>query len=137
MNFPPFWARAASGDFWCGRWSKHSLPEAQTFAAQAVRQLADRFRHGDVPQPHPGYYPDRPFRELVLREIKNRAGDGAAVLTRKSPRARAIAKLASATRIRTFNSSWVCMRNHPGGLHSGTGLINQLVQGFRRFEGHK
>ena len=84
MNFPPFWARGASGDFSCWRWSTRSLAEAQTLAAQAAEQLAERFRHGDLPKRAHGYYPDRPFREPVLREIKNSAGETAAVITRNS-----------------------------------------------------
>ncbi len=83
MNFPPFWAKGASGDFLCWRWSSQSLAEAQSLANQAAQQIAERFKHGDIPQHH-GYYPDRPFRELVLREIKNRAGETAAVVTRNS-----------------------------------------------------
>ena len=43
MNFPPFWARGASGDFFCWRWSFNSVAEAQSLADQAARQLADRF----------------------------------------------------------------------------------------------
>jgi len=84
MNFPPFWAKGASGDFSCWRWSTRSLAEAQSLAAQAAQQLAERFKHGDIPQHHHGYYPDRPFREPVLREIKNGAGETAAVVTRNS-----------------------------------------------------
>ena len=84
MNFPPFWARGASGDFLCWRWSNQSLAEAQTLAAQAAQQLADRFKHGDIPQHPHGYYPDRPCREPVLREIRNSAGEVAAVVTRNA-----------------------------------------------------
>ena len=84
MNFPPFWARGTSGDFSCWRWSFQSIAEAQSLAAQAAQQLADRFRTGDMPQRHHGYYPNRPFREPVLREIKNGAGEVTAVITRNS-----------------------------------------------------
>lgn len=83
MNFPPFWARGKSGDFLCWRWSATSLAEAQSLAEQAARQLAERFRAGDFPERH-GYYPDRPMREPVLREFKNRAGELVAVITRNS-----------------------------------------------------
>lgn len=83
MNFPPYWAKGASGDFSCWRWSSQNLMEAQALAAQAAQQLAERFKHGDIPR-HRGYYPDRPFREPVLREIKNGAGETAAVVTRNS-----------------------------------------------------
>ena len=84
MNFPPFWARGASGDFSCWRWSSNSIAEAQSLAAQAAQQLADRFAAGEFPPKRGGYYPNRPFREPVLREIKNDAGETAAVITRNS-----------------------------------------------------
>jgi len=84
MNFPPFWARGCSGDFFCWRWSFNSVAEAQSLADQAAQQLAERFAHGDFPPKHGGYYPNRPFREPVLQEIKNDAGETAAVVTRNS-----------------------------------------------------
>ena len=84
MNFPQFWARGNSGNFFCWRWSSQSIAEAQSLANQAARQLADRFRAGDYPPKHGGYYPDRPFREQVLQEIRNDAGEIAAVVTRNS-----------------------------------------------------
>ena len=84
MNFPPFWAKGSSGDFACWRWSTRSLAEAQSLADQAAQQLADRFRAGDFPPKGGGYYPDRPFREQVLKEIKDATGNTAAVITRNS-----------------------------------------------------
>jgi hypothetical protein len=84
MNFPPYWARGASGDFFCWRWSSNSAAEAQVLANEAAQQLAERFAHGDVPQKQGGYYPNRPVREPVLQEIKNDAGELAAVVTRNS-----------------------------------------------------
>jgi hypothetical protein len=84
MNFPPFWARGLRGDFSCWRWSAKSLAEAQALADQAVEQLADRFKHGDIPAKGRRYYPDRPFREQVLRELKNPAGELVGVVTRNS-----------------------------------------------------
>src|ERR1041384_370110 len=84
MNFPHFWARGQSGDFFAWRWSFQSLAEAESLANQAARQLAERFRAGDRPQSRGGYYPDRPFREQVLQEIKDSAGQTAAVVTRNS-----------------------------------------------------
>jgi hypothetical protein len=84
MNFPQLWARGRSGDFFAWRWSFQSLAEAQALADQAAQQLADRFRAGiHLPQ-HGGYYPDRPFREQVLQEIKSDRGETAAVITRNS-----------------------------------------------------
>lgn len=84
MNFPQFWARGSSGNFFCWRWSSQSIAEAQSLADQAARQLADRFRAGDYPPKHGGYYPDRPFREQVLQESKNDAGEISVVVTRNS-----------------------------------------------------
>lgn len=84
MNFPQFWARGVSGDMLAWHWSAKSLEEAQTLANQAAAKLADRLRAGDRPPTHGGYYPDRPFREQVLQEIKNGAGEISAVITRNS-----------------------------------------------------
>jgi hypothetical protein len=84
MNFPPFWARGVSGDFFCWRWSSNSVAEAQSLADQAAQQLAERFEHGGFPPKGGGYYPNRPFREPVLQEIKTDAGETAAVITRNS-----------------------------------------------------
>ena len=85
MNFPPFWARAKKGDFICWRWSSNSIAEAETLAAQALEQLMARIKSGDIPKSTDGgYYPNRPFREQIMREIKNAAGETAAVITRNS-----------------------------------------------------
>lgn len=84
MNFPQFWARGRSGDFTVWRWSSHNLAEAQSLADQAAQQLADRFQHGDMPAKQGGYYPNRPFREQILQEIKDASGNTAAVITRNS-----------------------------------------------------
>jgi hypothetical protein len=84
MNFPQFWARGTSGDFLVWRWSVKSMAEAQSLADEAARQLAARFRAGNFPPKHGGYYPDRPFREQILREIKNGSGETTAVITRNS-----------------------------------------------------
>ncbi len=84
MNFPQFWARGRSGDFFAWRWSFQSLVEAQSLADQAAQQLADRFRVGGLPPKHAGYYPNRPFREQILQEIKDDRGEVAALITRNS-----------------------------------------------------
>ena len=84
MNFAPFWARAKCEGQIAWRWSFRSFAEAQTLAEQAAQQVAERMRHGDIPPRQHGYYPDRPFREPVLREIKNPAGEVVAVVTRNS-----------------------------------------------------
>src|SRR5579884_1359768 len=84
MNFPKFWAKGSVGNFVCWRWSSESLAEAQTLAIEAAQRLADRFRAGEFLQSHGAYYPDRPFREQVLHEIRDNAGELAAVVTRNS-----------------------------------------------------
>jgi hypothetical protein len=84
MNFPPFWAKGSHGNFLCWRWSFQSMAEAQALANQAAQQLADRFRAGGYPPRHGGYYPNRPFREQVLQELRNSAGQIHAVVTRNS-----------------------------------------------------
>jgi hypothetical protein len=84
MNFPQYWAKGETARFICWRWSSRSIIEAQTLADQAVRSLEDRCRDGKYPPKHGGYYPDRPFREQVLQEIKGSAGDVSAVVTRNS-----------------------------------------------------
>src|SRR5579883_40361 len=84
MNFPKFWARGHAGRFCAWHWSSTSLAEAQALADEAAQKLADRIRGGDVPTSRGGYYPNRPFREQVLHEIRNEAGDLTAVITRNS-----------------------------------------------------
>src|SRR6202012_2804949 len=84
MNFPQFWARGRSGDFFAWRWSARSLEEAQSLATQAAQALAERFRAGDRPAQGGHYYPNRPFREQVLQEHKNSVGEVSAVVTRNS-----------------------------------------------------
>jgi len=60
------------------------MADAQALANQAAQQVAERFRAGNLPPHRGGYYPDRPFREQVLREIKNGGGEIAGVVTRNS-----------------------------------------------------
>lgn len=84
MNFPQFWAKGGSGDCMVWRWSARSLEEAQALASQAAQQLADRVRSDGFPPRHGGYYPDRPFREQIMQEIKNGSGEATAVVTRNS-----------------------------------------------------
>lgn len=84
MNFPQFWARGQTGDFFSWRWSSKSVEEAQKLADDAAQNLAQRHARGEMlPNPH-GYYPGRPFREQLLREVKNGAGETIAVITRNS-----------------------------------------------------
>ena len=64
MNFPPYWARGEYDGFLTWRWSSQSLAEAQSLADDAAQKIAER------------------FREQVLREIKDAAGEIYAVITR-------------------------------------------------------
>lgn len=84
MSFPQFWARGRSGNFFVWHWSFQSLADAQALANQAAQQVADRFRAGYLPPKHGGYYPNHPFREQILQEIKDDAGEPSAVITRNS-----------------------------------------------------
>jgi hypothetical protein len=84
MNFPQFWAKGKSGDFLVWRWSSQSLAEAQSLANQAAQEIAGRFRDGIHPPKRGGYYPNRPFREQILQEIKNANGETRALVTRNS-----------------------------------------------------
>ena len=85
MNFPQFWARGRSGDFYAWRWSDQSQAEAQALADAGAKQLEARFDAGDYPEYGGGsYYPNRPAREQILREFKNEAGEVMAVVTRNS-----------------------------------------------------
>lgn len=83
MNFPPYWAKGSCQGFACWRWSHRSVADAQSLADDAARKLADRFKAGDMPE-HGYGYPDRPFRELVIRELKDHSGGLTAVVTRNS-----------------------------------------------------
>ncbi len=84
MNFPKFWAKGECGDFQAWRGSSNNLAEAQVLANAAAQRLAERFRSGNPPLPHGGYYPDRPFREPVLYEMKDGVDQTSAVITRNS-----------------------------------------------------
>lgn len=84
MNFPQFWARGRSGDFFAWRWSSKSQDDAQALANQAAQQLAQRFRDGNPPTDGGHYYPNRPCREQILQEHKSNTGELSAVVTRNS-----------------------------------------------------
>lgn len=75
MRFPRHWALARSGAGVAWGWSDESLADAQAEASRRATELASRLR-GGKPARHDGYYPDRPMREEVLREV---AFDGAAL----------------------------------------------------------
>lgn len=88
MNFPQFWAKGECGNISCWRWSSQSLAEAQAQADLAAQKLLERFRANGFSNAggsnHWGYYPDRPFREQILQEIKGSNGESAAMITRNN-----------------------------------------------------
>lgn len=84
MYFPKFWARAKVEGQCVWRWSEHSEEDARRLAQEAAARLADRIRNRDWPLRERGYYPGRPFREPVLREMRTAGGELAAVVTRNS-----------------------------------------------------
>lgn len=84
MHFPQFWARGRSGNFVVWGWSSVSAGDAQAAANQAAQRVADRFAANEFLPSHSGYYPDRPFREQILQEIKTNTGEVSALVTRNS-----------------------------------------------------
>jgi hypothetical protein len=82
MNFPKFWAFAKTGSFSSWQWSNTSLQEAQRKAQEAAERTAREFAVRGCFMNR--YYAERPLREPVLRELRNDAGDVAAVITRNS-----------------------------------------------------
>jgi hypothetical protein len=84
MRFPSFWARATHGPATVWGWSETSPEEARASAAEKARRLADRLRGGERPPPCGGYYPDRPLREPVIRELPGDGDTVAALVTRNA-----------------------------------------------------
>jgi len=84
MYFPKFWAKGEHEGQISWRWSDRSPAEAHQLAEEEAQRIADRIQQGDIPTRSKGYYPGRPFREPVLREIKSTNGQLAAVVTRNS-----------------------------------------------------
>lgn len=84
MRFPSFWARATHGPATVWGWSDTSPEEARASAAEKAQRLADRLRRGERPAAQWGYYPDRPLREPVIRELAGPDGTVAALVTRNA-----------------------------------------------------
>lgn len=84
MRFPPFWSRATHGPAIVWGWSDNSPEEARASAAEKARLLAERLRRGERPPVRGGYYPDRPLREPVIRELPGDGGTVAALVTRNA-----------------------------------------------------
>ena len=84
MRFPTFWARATHGPATVWGWSDASPEDARASAAEKARRLADRLRQGERPPACRGYYPDRPLREPVIRELPGEGDTVAALVTRNA-----------------------------------------------------
>ena len=70
-----------SGAFAAWRWSDSSIAEAKR-AAQAAEQLASNFAAGRLSNSYG--YGDRPMREPVLREMRDRLGAVTSAVTRNA-----------------------------------------------------
>ena len=80
MKFPRHWALAQVGAGLAWGWSDTSQAEAQAEAQRRATALDTRLRGAARPPTSDGYYPDRPMREEVLRELgRNEEGLLAAV----------------------------------------------------------
>lgn len=84
MRFPAFWSRAKSGPATAWGWSDDSPEAARAMAAERAAALAARLRADQRPPRRAGYYPDRPFREPVIRELAGAEGTVAALVTRNA-----------------------------------------------------
>lgn len=83
MRFPRFWSLGRSGPGFAWGWSDVSQAEADALAASRAAKVADALRGGGHPPRASQYYPERPIREQVLREI-GPDGAPAAILSRNA-----------------------------------------------------
>jgi hypothetical protein len=92
VNIPLYWVRATGQvpgpagrrfDLTAWGWSSVGRAEAEQKAHERLASLAQRVQQGlEVPR---GYgYGDRPLREEILREVKNREGELTGIVTRNS-----------------------------------------------------
>lgn len=92
MLIPRYWARGDAEErtragrrlvVSCWQWSESSAAEAQARAREVAGRVARRIRDGE---PHPARYAygARPLREETLRELRDRDGALAAVVTRNA-----------------------------------------------------
>ncbi len=65
-------------------WSENSREEARQRAAEAVRQAVARVAAGEPWPRTKEYYPDRPPREEIVEEVKNKQGEVIAIITRNA-----------------------------------------------------
>lgn len=84
MRFPAFWALGRHGPGSAWGWSDTSLAEARELGARRAERLAEVLRGGERPPRRGEYYPDRPLREPVLRELADADGAIAAVVSRNA-----------------------------------------------------
>jgi len=84
MRFPAFWALGRHGPASAWGWSDASLAEARELGDRRAKSLSDLLRRGDRPPRRGEYYPDRPLREPVLRELADADGAVGAVVSRNA-----------------------------------------------------
>ena len=84
MRFPAHWAMGRHGPAMAWGWSDVSPADARAQADARARRIADALRMGRRPGRVAGYYPDRPMREPVLRELTDAAGATLAVISRNA-----------------------------------------------------
>lgn len=83
MRFPRFWSLGRFGPGFAWGWSDVSQAEADALAARRAEQVADALRAGKLWGRAGEYYPERPIREAVLREL-GPADAPAAILSRNA-----------------------------------------------------
>jgi hypothetical protein len=85
MNFPKFWSKGEADGFEGWGWSDISADDAKDHGVETARRVAARFERGELNVPAARYgYADRPLREEVLREFRDKAGTVTGVITRNS-----------------------------------------------------
>ncbi len=84
MRFPAHWALGRHGPALAWGWSDVSPADARAQADARARRIADGLRMGRRPERADGYYPDRPMREPVLRELTDAEGATLAVISRNA-----------------------------------------------------
>ena len=84
MKFPPHWSKGQSGEGFAWGWSHDSVAEAQKHANERAARVAAVLKSGKRPSHSDSYYPDRPFREQVLQEIKNTDGNPQVIVSRNA-----------------------------------------------------
>ncbi|HWB61545.1 MAG TPA: hypothetical protein VG733_18830, partial [Chthoniobacteraceae bacterium] len=83
MHFPKFWKKAADGSLLAWGWSDTSPEDAMQNAGRRVQLIREWLARGErKPSVDTEYgYPNRPFREEVMREFHDPRGTQVAVLS--------------------------------------------------------